>query len=224
MKIKSMYIFNGVAEFNRFSEVLEKLEWKIENQLLKERVLKYSTNDFYKSLKNRFNESNLTIWKLKEEEIITWMDTLIIMRRTVMKLFKKGLDGDKIKIFMEYPLVYGNHMRTDYLIIYDRLIIVLEFGMFNQDEKRSEERYTKKLQDSITHRQVLANMVSKHIKVVNYVMVYRPEYDRIRTLYSEDNLLYNKNEIDLLTNFIMCHILEQERLSAVSQLEAINIF
>jgi hypothetical protein len=224
MTIKSMYHFESATRFNRFTEYLEKINWKIEKQLLKERVLKYNEDELYVDLQNQFNKNNLTIWPLKDEETITWMDTLLIMRRTMTSLFKKGISSDKLHIFMEYPLVYGNHMRADYLIVYDRLIIVLEFGMFNQDEKRSEERYTKKLQDSITHRQVLANMMNDGVKTVNYVMIYRPEYDRIKNIDIKENVIYNNQEIDLLTNFISTHANEQDKLAAINQLELINIY
>ena len=219
-----MYEFDGMSSLNVFTDYLEKYNWRIEKQLLKDRVLAYENNPKYKELKKQFNDNKLSIWALKDEEVITWMDTLLIMRRTMMQLFKKGVHSDKLKVIMEYPLVYGNHMRTDYLIIYERLIIVLEFGMFNQDEKRSEERYTKKLQDSITHRQVLANMIRDQIKIVNYVMIYRPEYDRFLQKSYEENIEYNYREVKLLTDFIMKLVDEQESLSAVSQLEAINIF
>jgi len=224
MSIKCMYQFDSMMIFNSFTETIEKLNWKIEKQLLKDRVETYRHNSFYKQLKTQFEQEKLTIWPLKEEEIITWIDTLFIMRRCMMQLFKKGIYGDKLKVIMEYPLVYGNHMRTDYLLIYDRLIIVLEFGMFNQDEKRSEERYTKKLQDSITHRQVLQNMIDRDVKIVNYVMIYRPEYDRILQVKFMDNVRYNDQEILMLTNFIMEHIKKQDDLSAMNQLVAINIF
>ena len=115
-------------------------------------------------------------------------------------------------------------MRTDYLLVYERLIIVLEFGMFNQDEKRSEERYTKKLQDSITHRQVLANMINDNVVVTNYVLIYRPEHDRVHQRVNEDNIVYNTNEIRRLADFIMHHVKHQDTLSAVHQLEIIQIY
>lgn len=222
MNILCMYYFENVTKFNLFTEILEKNKWQIEKQLLKERVEFYYSNSFFVELKKQFNSKKLTIWPLKDEEVITWIDTLSIMRRVTMQLFKRGVNGEKVNIFMEYPLLYGNHMRTDYLIVYDRLIVVLEFGMFNQDERRSEERYTKKLQDSISHRQVLANTINISAKVVNYVLVYRPEYDRVRKMYLDDNIKYNDNEINLLTSFLTMMAREQESLSALSQLERMN--
>lgn len=219
-----MYQFKGVSEFNAFVDDLERMNWRIEKQLLKDRAETYKKTEKFIELKTRFEKSKLSIWQVKDEEVITWMDTLILMKRTIMNIFQKGLSGEKLTILMEYPLVYGNHMRNDYLIIYERLIIVLEFGMFNQDERRSEERYTKKLQDSISHRQVLANMVNQHIKLVNYVLVYRPEYDYRSKQEFNDNIEYNRFEVDLLANYILKHVREQDSFSAISQLEIINIF
>jgi hypothetical protein len=223
MKIKAMYSFAGFHDFLKFSEFLESQNWKIEKQLLKERVEKYYSYEAVKMLKTQFNTQKLTIWDLKEEEIITWLDTMTIIRRVFMNLFKKGINDSKIRLIMEYPLVNGNHMRTDYLLIYDRLIIVVEFGMFNQDEKRSEERYTKKLQESINYRQIIANQVSTDVKVINYVMIYRPEYDRYTAKNLEENIIYNQYELSNLVNYLFINIIKEEGLSAIKQLEAIEL-
>ena len=219
-----MFKFSNGFQFIDFVEVIERIHWKIEKQLLKERVEKYNKTFLFQMLKKQFIQENISIWPLKDEEVITWIDTLSILKRTINQLKVRNLDLNRFSIVMEYPLVFGNHMRTDYLLIYDRLIIVLEFGMFNQDEKRSEERYTKKLQDSITHRQVLANMIDNRVKIVNYVLVYRPEHDRINDVTMDDNINYNNCEIALLTDFIINNTMEQNSISAIAQLESINIF
>jgi hypothetical protein len=216
-----MYYFKGISQFNIFSSFIEEYEWKIEKQLLKERVTYYQEYPMFSQMKNEFNRKQISIWPLKEEEIITWFDTLSLLRRITSELFHKGISLEDIHIFMEYPLVFGNHMRTDYLIVLDRLIIVLEFGMFNQDEKRSEERYTKKLQESINHRQILANMVHGNVEVINYVMIYKPEYDRLHRSELIEQKSYNENEIKLLSQFITHKVRLQQTYSAISQLEKI---
>lgn len=218
MKIKAMYKFKGVNQLNAFTEFIEKENWKIEKQLLKDRVEKYENTTFFQLLRNKFHEEKLSIWDLKNEEVITWIDTLLLMRRLMIELFKRGIDTQEIEIIMEYPLVYGNYMRSDYLLLYDRLIIVLEFGMFNQDEKRSEERYTKKLQESINYRQIIANVIDKHVHVVNYVMIYLPEYDRKSSETLKKNIDHNHEELLKLANFINHFTKMQDSLSAEHQL------
>lgn len=223
MSINAMYIFKGINQFNTFSNFIEQSIWKIEKQLLKERVEKYKTEEFFLKLQQDFNNKKLTIWELKQEEIITWIDTISLLRRILLQLFKKGINVENVNIIMEYPLVYGNHMRSDYLIVYDRLIVVLEFGMFNQDEKRSEERYTKKLQESINYRQIISNLVSIDLSVVNYVMIYKPEYDRLLKKDMIENINYNNGEIELLSIFLVRNIHKQDDLAAVKQLESLNL-
>lgn len=217
-----MYYFKGIESFFQFSEHIELSQWRIEKQLLTNRVEKYCKLDIFKQMKNDFETKQLSIWPLKDEEIITWLDTQAIMRRLLMKLFKKGTRQSLIHIFIEYPLVYGNHMRTDYLIVYDRLIVILEFGMFNQDERRSEERYTKKLQESISHAQLLRNMLDSSSTVVNYVMIYKPEFDRIIQESIRENIVYNNNEINQLANFLHLKIAEQDHLQALYQLDYLS--
>lgn len=223
MSINAMYIFKGINQFNAFSNFIEQSNWRIEKQLLKERVEKYKTEEFFLKLQHDFNNKNLTIWELKQEEIITWIDTISLLQRILLQVFKKGVNVENVNIIMEYPLIYGNHMRSDYLIVYDRLIVVLEFGMFNQDEKRSEERYTKKLQESINYRQIIGNLVSVDLSVINYVMIYRPEYDCVLKKEMTENIKYNNGEIDLLSNFLVRNICKQDALSALKQLEFLNL-
>lgn len=223
MEIKSLRFFSSFEEFNKYSIFLEEIKWNIEKELLKDRVLKYQKNDHFIELSQDFYRKNLSIWDLKLEEVVTWFDTMLLIRRLFILLFKKGIKTSQINLILEYPLVFGNHMRSDYLIVSDRLIVVLEFGMFNQDEKRSEERYTKKLQESINYRQLLANMVENQIEVVNYVMIYRPEYNRTYSEYLKENIAYNNQELSRLCAFLHIHIEKQNELSAIEQLKRLAL-
>ena len=218
MNIKSMAIFNNMGELASFTSDLDDLSWQIEKEYLKDRVVYYSKAKIVSKIKKMFNDKQISIFPLKEEEIITWIDTLCLLKRLMILLFKKGVQTDKISIIMEYPLIFGNHMRADYLLIYDHLLLVLEFGMFNQDERRSEERYTKKLQESISYRQLLSNLVSDKIDVVNYVMIYRPEFSRLNKLRMEENIVYNSSELDKLCNFITHLVKLQDESRPFSQL------
>ena len=218
-----MHVFEGLHKFLLFTEKLENTKWKIEKQLLKERVEKYRNANIFKDLKEQFKTKEISIWELKEEEVITWIDTLTLLRRAFIQILKKGYRSDEVCILMEYPLINGNYMRTDYLIIHNRLIFVLEFGMFNQDEKRSEERYTKKLQESINYRQIIANQVTNDISVINYVMIYKPEFDRYENKTMNDNIIYNDVEINKLSNYIFNLLMKQQNLSAINQLKIIEM-
>jgi len=113
MNINAMYIFKGINQFNTFSNFTEEHCWKIEKQLLKDRVEKYKTEEFFRKLEHDFNIKKLTIWELKQEEVITWIDTILLLRRILLQLFKRGVNVENINIIMEYPLIFGNHMRSD---------------------------------------------------------------------------------------------------------------
>ncbi|MGE4320759.1 MAG: hypothetical protein AB7E61_04815 [Acholeplasmataceae bacterium] len=224
MKIKCLYDFNSFSEFSKFTDFTEKINWKIEKQLLKNRVTKYSKLTYFIEFKHRFYDKKLSIFPLKDEEVITWFDTTVLLRRTLVNLYKKGVNTENLSIIMEYPVIFGNHMRSDYLLIIDRLIVVLEFGMFNQDERRSEERYTKKLQESISYRQIISNNVSNKIKVINYVLIYKPEFNDDLNISMIDNIKYNQLEVNKLVQFLELHISNENVESAKFQLENIANF
>jgi hypothetical protein len=220
--ISGMYHFKGFSEFNQFSNFIEEDHWKIEKQLLKDRVFFHRKKKYFLALRKQFIENKISIWELKDEEVVTWIDTLLIMRRMLFELFKRGTKSENAHVIMEYPFMYGNHMRTDYMIVYDRLVIILEFGMFNQDERRGSERYTKKLHESIGYQQILRNIVNKQVDIVNYVMIYRPEFDRSTGKNITENNEYNQKEIALLTRFVELQMKRQDHLSAIHQLEMIE--
>ena len=219
MSIKCLFLFKELNEISILLNTLDQMNWKIEKEYLKDRVISYHNTDLFTKLKNEFLLKKLSIWPLKDEEVITWMDTLSLISRVMLKLFRAGIQTNKISLIMEYPIVFGNHMRTDYLLVYDRLIVVLEFGMFNQDEKRSEERYTKKLQESNSYRQILDNLLKPGVDVVNYVMIYRPEYYKTKNIYLSENIEYNNLEIEKLVKFITHLINIQDTSTPLYQLE-----
>lgn len=217
-----MYEFRSINEFYRFSDRLLNDQWKIEKQLLKERAETYGNHTLFNAMKSDFEHKKVSIFPLKNEEIVTWFDTLLLLRRIFSSISNLGYDLNNMTLLMEYPLIYGNHMRVDYILLFDRLILVFELGMFNQDERRSEERYTKKLQESIAYRQIIRNSVDQSIHVVNYVMIYKPEYDRKSNSVLELNVKYNYQEIDTISKFIITKINEQNNLSAHKQILSIE--
>lgn len=222
MAIKCLYRFTGFGEYSKFTVFVEEDNWKIEKQLLKDRVVHYRKKIYFNELAVKFEENKLSIWPLKHEEVITWIDTMVLMRRLFLLLFKMGVSTESLSIVMEYPLVFGNHMRTDYLLIYQRLVVVLEFGMFNQDEKRSEERYTKKLQESINYRQIIDNLIKNNVEVTNYVMIYRPEFDRDFNSILDENIKYNNTELMRLAVFLKSNFDSQDQSNALAELNRIG--
>jgi hypothetical protein len=203
--IHALHQFETVSEFLQFTKQLEEMKWRIGKMLLKERVIKHAKNELFTSLKKTYIQKEMSFFELKDEEVITWMDTLLLLRRTLIELYNRGTLKEELVTIMEYPFVFGNFMRSDYLLVFERTIIVVEFGMFNQDEKRKEERYTKKIQENIGHRHILANMLSKDINIYTYVFMYRPEFD---DFFEQEMLVNRKHNIEMVKQF--AHFLEHK--------------
>ena len=200
--VKYLYRFKGIKEFQMFTSFIENEEWKIGKQLMKDRVELFKNRICFKKMKSDFLKKELICWPLKDEEVISWIDTIMLLKR-IMDRIDDCFIADNLTIYSEFVIPYGNHLRADYLIVFDDIIIVLEFGMFNQDEKRSEERYSKKLVEAMAYSQVLRNILPKSINVFNYVMIYRPEYDLSTLDEMKENVGYNESEIRLITQYIL---------------------
>lgn len=215
-----LHKFYSLLDFLDFSKRVYDTGWRIENQLLRDRVEKHRKNSFFVDIKKRFLSRELSIWELKDEEVITWLDTIDIFSRVLRGIYSRESRIETV-VFMEYLIPYGNHMRCDYLMVFGNTIITIEFGMFNQDEKRGEERYSKKLLETIAYRQIIQNQVSDNIKVNNYVLIYKPEFNRVSEKYLDENIKYNNNEVIKMTNYILQSMNKEIESLAINQLSKI---
>lgn len=222
MEILCLKRFDNISEFNNFTNNLVQIQWKIEKQLLKERALKYSNLIIFKELKNEYIKKKISIFQLKDEEVVTWLDTMLIMKKVFSNMYELGTLRPNLTLLMEYPFLFGNYMRTDYLLIYKDLIVSIELGMFNQDEKRKEERYTKKVQETIGHKHVLTQMLTKNVTINSYVIIYKPEFDRSNSSRIKENIEYNNIEIRKLSQFLDLQLKVQDKKMAIQQLIALE--
>lgn len=222
--IKSLKHFEKPLELLSYTKQIEDEQWRISKSLLKERARIHSKTEIFRELKEMYIKKGLSFFELKDEEVITWIDTLLILRRCFINLMNKGKLNEKISIIMEYPFVFGNFMRTDYLITYEKFAIILEFGMFNQDEKRKEERYTKKIQENIGHRNILRNMLSDKTKIYSYVFMYRPEYDPNNESLIYDNQQYNLEMINQFVIFLQEKLNQEDNDNVKVQLEHLETY
>ncbi len=222
MEILCLKRFDNISEFNNFTNQLTQIHWKIEKQLLKERAFKYSNLMIFKELKNEYIKKKISIFQLKDEEVVTWLDTMLIMKRVFSNMYELGTLRPDLTLLMEYPFLFGNYMRTDYLLIYKDLIVSIELGMFNQDEKRKEERYTKKVQETIGHKHVLTQMLTENVTINSYVIIYKPEFDRNFSASIKENIEYNNLEIKKLSQFLELQLRVQDQKMAIQQLLALE--
>ena len=123
--------FQTVSPFLQYSKKLEESSWNIDKQLHKDRVYFHDQHPLFIELKQRYLEKKLSIFMLKEEEVITWLDTMLLLRRSMLVLFERGVLQEDMKIIMEYPFVLGNQMHSDYLIIFKQAIKVYSFVFYN---------------------------------------------------------------------------------------------
>jgi len=85
-----------------------------------------------------------------------------------------------------------------------------------KDEKRKEERYTKKVQENIGHRHLLANLTQADI--YTYVVMYRPEFDIVTNQVLKEHALHNQEVIAKLSTFLEIVINKQLSKDAYFQL------
>ena len=217
--MKYLLKYEGYMDLFSQMEDIKIQNWIIGKEKMKDRAVMFENEYFFRMLREKFINKQISMWPINNEEIISWLDTMSLIMRIFLKLQEKTQLPNDFTIYSEYVIPFSNHLRADYIISFDNYIIVFEFGMFNQDEKRRGERYSKKAVESITYCQMLRNIVSKAVNVVNYVMIYLPEYDLSINKEISENISYNETEIEKVCQFILTVLENNKQNKSKFQLE-----
>jgi len=202
MKDDSFLYFKNPDMFNDFLKTINVLNgWKITSGTLNDRGL-YISNKWYSNyLKNKFNNKNLFRRSVSISEIVSWLDSFSIMNRVFGKLSTmcNQKEFNKIEICCEYVIQMSKKMRVDYLIKFDKKVLLLEFRLVNDFEK-IKSTWTKKKTELLIYKELSENYFEKEIKVLTFAFISLYEYEN--NILNIPHIDYNNNQIDFLCEYI----------------------
>ena len=158
--------------------------WKIYNKTIEERTSLIQENTYYKKF---INIADFYKISYNKTEIISWIDNLFIIYRTLEGIKEKI---NNLKIIQEMNIPFTKK-RADIILIKDDKILIIEFSYNKWDE---EYRYSIKLEQAITYKELLKNILPENIKIANYTFLIKPE---------EENELSNEESIKNLQKYIL---------------------
>lgn len=197
----SMIKFDSLNEIHSFIDRLDIYNgWKISKGLLNERGSLIKDKQYYEFLKNLFNEKNLFRRSVSIAEVVSWLDSLVIMKRLSHKL-ASILTLDEmmlIKIDMEYKIEYSKMMRIDYIIHYKKSLMLVEFRLVDSFNK-VKPTWEKKKIELIVYKELMENYLSIK-KIYTYAMITLFEYEKGRQI--EKHITFNNNQVEYFSKYI----------------------
>ena len=160
-------MINCLNNFKNFEEIKKQYpkiaNWIISDLPYEERITKLQNSNLFKELTKKLENDKYTL-----NEKLSWIDSLNLIYR----IFTSEKLNEEIKrdarIIQEYIIPYTKNNRSDFLIIKDNKILILEFTF-------QKSKYLIKAQQCFTYKQILQQFLPNNIEIISYVFSYGNE-------------------------------------------------
>jgi hypothetical protein len=206
MREDTLIYFDTPSELISFLHELDVYNgWQIQSGLLNDRGKQIYHRRYVKMLRERFDNRDFFRQKVSIAEIVSWLDTMSLMRRLVESLRAKlGRDvAEQIHIYCEYMIQMSKKMRIDYVLEYEDRLLLLEFRTVNRFEKL-RSTWQMKFQELQIYKELMSYYLpDKTIRVYSFIAMY--EYDRGKLDVVQKQ--YNDNQVSYLTEYIQRYLI-----------------
>lgn len=208
MKEDSLYTFSSPQEFLKFYQELNFYgEWKIQKGLLNKRGTMIESKHYVKMLRERFNKKGFFRKRVSIAEIVSWLDTMYIIKRFLINL-RARLDskcyGDII-IHVEYMIKMSKKMRIDYVFEYENKLLLIEFRTVSKFEK-IRPTWEMKFHELMIYKELLQYYIRQK-SIILYAFIAMFEYDKAELIVK--NYQYNDNQVKYLTEYTIKYLIQK---------------
>lgn len=205
----AMLSFSSYKAFWKFYHELNIPKWHISTGLLNDRGRYIENRSYTHKLRAVFNEKKLFRRSVAIAEIVSWLDSYLILRRLFNRL-KAKLGDDilkKMKIHCEYRIEMSKNRRIDFIFEYENKILLTEFRLSDKFPNVSN-MWQKKELELIIYKELLSNYLPTGIKVMMFAFIGMPEIEQGQMI--EKNIKYNEENIDFFARYIMKYLFMKE--------------
>lgn len=173
--IQALKVFKNIKDFiNKTKELYRVNNWHIQEGSYADRANVLKNFSYYNTLKNEFNEKNLTNKPITDEQLVSFFDTMSLMYKVLTQITDEKIKQE-MKIIMEYVIPDPSKPRIDYMLIYRNSIFLLEFSKATSIDTISNES-NKKLQQINGYATMLkTNINNNNIKISIAIGMYLDE-------------------------------------------------
>lgn len=198
--MKQLKKFENPEELNKFFGELNIYEgWKIEKGILNKRGESISAKSYVNYLRDMFNQKGFFRRSVSIAEIVSWIDSLMIMTKFCIKL-KQEIPKkvfERIKIHMEYVIEYAKLMRIDYVIEYNNTFLLIDFRLVDSFDK-IRPTWSRKKTELLIYKELIENYFEDK-RIYTYALILLYEYDKKQKVLKHYE--YNANQIQHMLDY-----------------------
>jgi hypothetical protein len=201
MKNESLLFFKTPESFFKFLNSLDIYnDWKITKGTMNSRGESIRNKGYTKFLRERFNNKKMFRRSVSISEIVSWLDSFVIMRRFFKKLYSSITveEFNNIELYCEYMIKMSKKMRIDFILKYKNTILLIEFRMVN-DFTKIKSTWNKKKVELLVYKELLENYIPTETRILTFAFISLFEYDG-RNI-EDIQLNYNNNQVDFLAEY-----------------------
>lgn len=201
MKYDSFLFFKTPTSFYKFLYSLDIYnDWKITKGTLNNRGESIRNKVYTNYLRERFNNKKMFRRSVSISEIVSWLDSFVIMKRFFQKLHSSITDEefDCVELYCEYMIKMSKKMRVDFILKYKNTILMIEFRMVN-DFTKIKKTWNKKKMELLVYKELLENYIPNQTRILTFAFISLFEYDGNKV--EDIHLNYNNNQIDFLVEY-----------------------
>jgi len=213
MESDSLFYFHKPKDFSKFLNSLDIYnDWKIGRGTMNSRGESIRNKGYTNFLRDKFNNKSMFRRSVSISEIVSWLDSFVIMKRFFEEL-RKEIEEDEynnIEIYCEYMLKMSKKMRVDFIIKYNNTILLIEFRMVNNFTK-IKSTWNKKKLELLVYKELMQNYITEDTRILTFAFISLYEYDG--RVLDDIHLNYNNNQVDFLVKYFIEFIIKKHRIN-----------
>ncbi len=207
MKNDSLAYFDSPQKYLKFIDQLNIYNgWKINKGIMNTRGEVIRNKSYSNQLRKLFSDKKAFRREVSISEIVSWLDSFVIMTRVVNKLRDSITveEYNKIEIHFEYIIKMSKKMRVDFVIKYKNIVLLLELRMVD-NFKKIKGTWTKKKGELLIYKELMSNYLEKDIRMLTFAFISLYEYNNKKEELPHTN--YNDNQINFLVEYIQKYMI-----------------
>lgn len=202
MKEDALGYFNDPKKYIRFIDSLDIYNgWKISKGLMNSRGEAIRHKSYSNQLRKMFSVKKAFRREVSISEIVSWLDSFVMMTRVIERLRTtiSVEDYSKIEIYFEYIIKMSKKMRIDFIIKYNDSLLLLELRMVD-NFKKLKGTWTKKKGELLIYKELMNNYIDDDKRILTYALITLYEFDGKEKNYAHEK--YNNDQAQYLAEYI----------------------
>ena len=209
MKEDSLAYFNEPQEYLKFIDKLNIYNgWKMSKGIMNARGELIRNKSYSNQLRKMLSVKRAFRREVSISEIVSWLDSFVIMTRIVDELRDKTSTEEykKVKIHFEYIIKMSKKMRVDFVIEYENMVLLLELRMVD-NFKKIRGTWDKKKGELLVYKELMYNYISDDIRILTFAFISLYEFDYREEEFPHSH--YNNNQVKFLVEYIQKFMIQR---------------